>query len=497
MQPNYVIHLDRSRVEGLHHFPLPMAPMEKFMLWDDSSTHPKRFRVSCEFTGQMNRDRLRESLQFAVARHPMLLVVPDLRSNPKRWLIPQQPSFALFDPPGTYCVPPEEYKARIQNWKEFDALCVWLDQDESRSEVVFDYHHACCDGMGARQFVRDWLLAYEQLVQSGTIDKSIFPRLDGEMLLHRNRFRVVEPEADVRPTTILEKIQHAYHFHCLPPHSIRKLDRKSKAGNPVSGQPPKQSESIVVQRTILDLTEQDVLERVKASGTNLNDIAVSLLLQTLSEWCDLHNQKDAKKRLRIMIPADLRGIEHRKLSAANRFGFAFVVAKGSEVQHWETALTSIGPQLEKIRKLRLGLDFLQILGWAQSIPVVSMIARRLVRSGGCGATAVLSNMGDVTRRLRRNHATQGKSPQIGDLVLTSVTGLPPLRPETSFGVGLTMAAGQLSVATIVDTKALGSRSLELHGHYVNRWRELISTLPIINDKPSELLATQSHSGDFQ
>ena len=472
-----VFHIERQDIEGQELFPLKMAALEKFMLWDDTERYPKRFRVAMQFQGSLNHDALNKAFQLALPRHPLLMAEPDRRDRPAFWQLPERKPIRLIRSLARFENQPETYSQHFDG--HFEGCRFWVYDHNDVVEWVFDFHHACTDGRGARVFVIDLLRAYEAAL-SGADSFEHRSRIDTKALLHRDRYRRVEAanfrgseQPLTRPTNAKEKLINAFHFHVLGPKPLAKSLPDSVAnGADRKKQPTTNDTSNAMQygRFQFNVDETNQLQaKLGEAKATWNDLGIALMFQTMSQWNRQHYGR-LRGRLRIMVPIDLRTYEDRYQSAVNRFGFGFVVMPAAKCFSIQSTLASVQQQMARIQQLRLAIDFNDIFEGCQRSRFGEWMLRRLLPRMGCLATGVLTTMGDVTKRARRSHRQEDESPLIGGLKLESVVGIPPLRHRTSFAAGITLAAGTVSIATLFDGKQLGPQAPQLAECYERCWR---------------------------
>jgi hypothetical protein len=135
---------------------------------------------------------------------------------------------------------------------------------------------------------------------------------------------------------------------------------------------------------------------------------------------------------------------------------------------WPTLLGSVAQETKHIREARRGREFLQIIAALQKVP--GMLPS-LLRWPRCMATAVLTNLGDTTRRFRKLFPIEDRYPIIGNVRLQQVNGTPPLRPGTHVGVGICICAGHLAVSLRCDPAHFDAESSTAFLKcYVEAWR---------------------------
>ena len=66
-------------------------------------------------------------------------------------------------------------------------LRLWLLEGERTTDIVAQFHHACCDGLGAVAFIEDLLVAYAMAMETSANGPSLCP-IEFERLRGRARF---------------------------------------------------------------------------------------------------------------------------------------------------------------------------------------------------------------------------------------------------------------------------------------------------------------------
>ncbi len=500
--------IPRESLQGIDTFPLPLTGIEHFWLWDDTSQYPKRFRVALQFVGTIDWDAWNDALRLAVSRHPML--VAHLTSiKPLQWVIPTDPAIRVCWGKGDFGTSPfestmdltkeaglriwggevdenhpnakpeptalatgtsrsnpepmalatgSELQAVAKSTPEASAYGSSIPAPKSRYFFVVECHHAVSDGLGLRQCVAEWIVIYDRLTTQSTKDdregKGKLVKLDPSRLADRGVVKRPLPTADSRPPTFLESLKLALYFLGFSPKKLASISSNTRANNHIHRVhilSPEETESV--------LNVDDI------GSATFNDLAVAAVLKAVDKWnqnrwnqCQTPNGKNKKplkpQRLRVMIPVDLRSIQDMRMPAANRLGFGFVVADSKVCLDRQALIARVVEQTKALRQFGLGWDFPELFNVVSRMP---KIAKWITRIPLNGATAVVTNLGDLTRRHRRQLAAMDDLyPRCGDLKLEAVFCVPPLRPKTSLGIGLCRCGDSLAIGLIVD----GSRFSE-------------------------------------
>ena len=149
-------------------FPLPLTPFEEYMLADDRPQWPMSFFLRLELRGQYDPAILTSALTAALARHPLLAsLLADDGGGGLQWVAgPGVPPPVSFARAGCELDFPE---GRQIDLRRRIGVRVWVRSDGADEWTLWlQFHHACCDGLGAMQFVGDVLAAYPQAEQRNT-----------------------------------------------------------------------------------------------------------------------------------------------------------------------------------------------------------------------------------------------------------------------------------------------------------------------------------------
>jgi len=194
---------------------------------------------------------------------------------------------------------------------------------------------------------------------------------------------------------------------------------------------------------------------------------MATLFVTLSDWNRKVGLASESQRLRVLMPTDLRSVRDDRMPAANRMSFSFLSRRIRECENWDSLLAGIRRESQYIQQVRIGLDFLGGLSLAQQIPGLLPILMRLSR---CMATAVLTTLGDPTKRFRRRFPADNHSAVIGNVSLDRIFGTPPIRSHLHAAFGLCECSRQLCVSMLANEQVLGNQAGELLQSYIHRWR---------------------------
>jgi hypothetical protein len=205
------------------------------------------------------------------------------------------------------------------------------------------------------------------------------------------------------------------------------------------------------QSCVIHHYEEDVLRglRYEATrlGATLNGLIASNLFRTLYEWQFEQNPWPGNRPLRIVIPVNLRDQQDIGMPAANKMGYGFVSLRTTDVSDEERRLTAVHRSTERLRRRRLPHATLRCLGGLCGIPGA---LSWLMSTRRCLATAVLTNIGDPTRRFAVTFPRDRGRLVAGNLVLDRISSVAPLRPLTRAVFSVNTYANRLTLTARCD-----------------------------------------------
>jgi hypothetical protein len=402
-------------------FPLPLSAFETFMVDDATVDYPMMCDMAIEFKGRIDRAGFDAALAVALARAPLFrsLLAYDAKGKPQWVLTDQQPRVHWAD----YDVPfGDDYDVFVDLKREL-SFRVYVRAGEKRSRIMFHFHHACSDGLGAYALADDFLGAYHNAM---TPDAPIELRpLKPELLLNRNNSedKSIRGFRKIYDTWI--GIREGIRFFFQKPLSLtpRTPDANLAPYDLTSTvQRPRKQQSY-----IYELCPHDVavaLRKVAAENKcSLNDILMRDLYLTLAEW----DKNSGRKELRVLMPQSLRDKEEEALPPTNRVGFAFLTRRADWRSRPKELLKSLQEETDFIVEGKLSRYFIDGLKTMQQTGLL----KRMLRSSTCFSTAVLTNLGNPQRRFNPNLVREGTGMIVGNLYFDAMTGMPPLRNKTA------------------------------------------------------------------
>ena len=185
----------------------------------------------------------------------------------------------------------------------------------------------------------------------------------------------------------------------------------------------------------------------RAQGVTLNDLLLRDLFLTLDRWQGKRLSWFHPRRLRIIMPTELRGAEDYLMPAANMTAYTFLACAAGEVRRPKELLRTIRDKTAQIKHERSGTRFMDMIYGATRVRgLLPFLLRRKL----CMASAILSNLADPSRRFTARLPRQAGRIVAGNLVLEELMGVPPLRPGTRATFSISQYDSRLTISLRCD-----------------------------------------------
>jgi hypothetical protein len=205
-------------------------------------------------------------------------------------------------------------------------------------------------------------------------------------------------------------------------------------------------------------TTESLRAAANERGATLNDLLLRDMFLAMHAW-NRQQGATSRNRLGIMMPTDMRTADDCEMPAANLTSYTFL---SRDARNWGSRgelLSGIQAETELIKRGRMGTKFMSSVSWlTRRVNLLPFLAARNI----CLASVVLSNAGDPSRRFTAKFIRQSGRIVAGNLILESITGVPPLRPKTRATFSISQYNRRLTVSlrcdpscfTMADTDAL-------------------------------------------
>lgn len=438
---------DRNSKQGRGRelFPLSLSSIERLHLHDDWPEFPNQIFARLRLQGELQPDLARAALQQATQRHAWHQAVAR-RSPSGRWMWEQDSSSQ-----------PELVWSEVEpcRFEQLDLtrgpVCRLVGRRlPGGCELTFQVHHAVVDGLGGLQFVRDWLVIYDNLV-AGREPEQGLGELELDMLRQRNRLGLLQPKY------LLNFWRQAIGLFGASKFLFRRF--ATIAGNePLgAGAVPPADEAWPHYAAVAWAEEELAAVRatLRRTGVALNDWLLAALFHTLDQWHREQFGAELSGWSRLIVPISLRTAEDRRMPAANRASLVQLDRRPQTEPDQMGLARGISYELGLIRRWQLDRMFL-VLVRGMSISdawLRSAVGRRQAR-----ATSMLTNLGKPLLRL--GLPLEGGRVLAGGLRLEELDVVGPIR----FGMPLSFAVaeygGQLRLTAHYDSRRLRKEQVE-------------------------------------
>ena len=408
-------------------FPLRFSPFEAYLLADDRPDYPMQFFFRLVFHGRLDRAALLESLNWSVARHPLL------RST-VRQRFGQSPVWHegfcvdLRDCQQGFEQLAEVYEAPNIDLSSEPGLRTWLFQETGKAEVLFQFHHSCCDGIGARQLIEELFLRYHSITNGHKNDEPVALHAG---LNSRAKLRITVWEA-LRKIPI--DIKDLFRISFRRPATI------STSSNDEITIDANESRSGFFYHEFSADELDGLLCVSREQGTTLTNVVMRDLYCSIDHLLSRH--VDERRRwIRIAVPTDLRVKDETARPCCNQVSIMFIDQNSRHIRDApQRLLERIARQTAFRRRFGQKYSMLQTLRF---LAVMPPLLRFFIRTKRHMCTSILSNLGRVFESCSLPRV-DGKL-RTGDLVLESIDFLVPLRRDTEVTFGMLTYAGKLKL----------------------------------------------------
>ena len=422
---------------------LPLTPFEELMFWEDRPAYPFSVYLRLRFTGQLNRGAFEAAMGRAISRHPLLRSRIEIHGRRCHWVTAdEQPVLEWMETTDGLCdeFPP----CKHLNLQTEIGLRVYVTVGLQKTDVVLQFHHACCDGAGFLSFLSDFFIAYA--LERGESPRLIqLPEVDDARLGERGRYGLTWWRfLKLLPRQMIG-LQGVAQFlgrrpTPLTPHAVRQDDDSLPTHYPA---------------TVQHLFSEDETIRLRQAAQRLkvsaNDLMARDVFLAVMRWRRELSYGDDREWIRMMVPMNMRSAEDRKLPAANVVSSVFLDRRCADTADSAKLLASIHDEMELIKRNQLGLTFLFSLQIAQWLPGG---IRRSTRDDKCQVSCVFTNLGKVFSRTKLPKLA-GRL-VVGDTSVETFRVLAPIRRYNSTSFCAHQYAGEMGIDLHYDSGLLNA-----------------------------------------
>ncbi len=415
-----------------------LAPFDQLMLVDARPGHPMCFFLECIVEGNLEEERLRKAVDQAAQRHPRFCSRVVWRGGRPYWLVPDvQPAF-VWQPQADGIDPWRPVDLERESGVRIVARAI----GPRLHSIVMVVHHSVCDGIAACEFMGDLWACYEGIEPRGFSRPSM---RGGEA-----------PEPAPPPTEqppAIDAVGEALAFARFLPAALARVPSDAAATPIAALEPPYAS---------IELDEAFTSRLRAAAGARkatVNDLIVAAVMRAAIAW----NDRAGRRRggVRVTMPVSTRALRQRD-PASNEISYAFLDRSRDACRDQESLVSSLAAASRWILASGAVAGFLEAVRFLSKSP---FLLKALTRLPICLSTVIVSNLGDVSRRMRAGVPKIDGRDAPGGLIIRGFRGVPPLRPRTRASVAVLPYAGTTTISCLCsagsDSRAAGHEFLAL------------------------------------
>ena len=441
---------DRTGTAGAEGSFRPLDPLAELMIFDTRPGYPMAFSVECGCEGSLDREKLERALSEVTRRHPNTRSRLGWKGGRPFWRSPDVAPTLIWDPHPQDETPWRPFDLSRESGLRLIVLFATpdyptldnptLDNPNTVRLILFG-HHALCDGLSACELWGEIFSHYE--------GQSLKPLADeaADTVAERSQSDPQEEMSKPISQQLSAVLAEALRFLCFFP--ARLATPGSRQDRFVCA-PPAPSNAPPYRLCVFNAEELEQLRNLAAErSVTLNDWILAASMRAFAAW----NAETRRIRggIRVTVPVSLRQGDAR-LPAENRIGYAFLDRKIERCRDLDSLAASLAKATGWIKESGAAGMFITALKVLRRIPGLLWLILRLPI---CFSTAVVSNLGNAEMRMRAELPHCGSGQQVGDVVITHLVGVPPVRPGTAASVGIARYGGRLWVSCLADEQRLG------------------------------------------
>lgn len=422
---------------------IPLTTFEEFLFWEDRPAYPWTCFIRLRLSGVPDRAALESALHRVLKRHPLLRSTIQTRGRRRPlWVEAEspQPEVRWMEGPTAGAIPPT-LPLDLRNEIGLRLLVV---QGQGTSDLIVQFHHACCDGAGIFMFIGDLLIAYA--LERGETSKRVrLPELDPQLLKRRGKYGLTPWKLLKMAPKQLIGLQGARQFLSRSPIPVLPHQTVPDDDPPPVGYPTTECLTFSKEET------SDLRETARRQRVTVNDVVARDFFLALRDWRNQLSVPEDDAWLRMMIPMNLRSPSDRMLSAVNVVSSVFLDRRGPDFCDPACLLKSVHEEMELIKRNRLGLTFVLSLKVTRLLPGG---LKASVRKDKCTISSIFTNLG---KPLVRSPLPKRDGRFVaGDVVLEDIDVVAPIRPYNCVTLAASIYAGRLSLTLHYDPRPVAA-----------------------------------------
>ncbi len=401
-------------------FPLPLVPFEEYLAIDDRPGYRMTFLFEMTFDGRIDRPAFKFGLAEASERHPLLKAfIEKRRFRSWRWVsagnTQPQVDWLSFNEPVVFPDDPG-----IDLTQEV-GVRFFVRVGNCHSRLIALFHHACCDGIGAIQYLSDLFCAYTRFLFPSAEKHPAYQPAIASHLLRRGDLDVHRDETMSWFRLFRRTLAYAWKYGVYSAKPLARALPSSRPATPLVYPG-------TLTRTLSDFAQRALRQVARRHGVTVNELLVRELMLAIRDWNQRHSSIKDTDQISILVPTNLRNLDHDHMPAANIMGLVAFQRPVADLNQPEKLLESISAESQFYKRWRYAavtLDALKVLRW------IPGSLRLILNRQKATSSAILSCIGDPSLAIAGNFpVNEDGNPILGNLVFTDLNAAPPIRPHT-------------------------------------------------------------------
>ncbi len=466
---------------------LRLTPFEEDMFWDETPAYPMFCFQYLHFTGALDHSFFEESIADALKRHPLMNARVVLKRGKPYW----EP---LTDSPVIHYERGDSREVfahfKTPDIRKAAGVAFVLNEKTGFTGEVesvdfgFWVHHSVSDASGVLAFLEDVFIGYARRTGKTLSTTEFRPISEESWALRHNPGLSWRRYFKIATRGVISTLRLLFHFP-EPVLPVGKMDRSI---------PPK--EYFRFRELGLTKEESERLHQVsKRLGVTINDLLLRAAFLSNADFKAKYLPK-SNRWIRIAMPINMRPRNFPNLFATNVVSMVFLDRRPSQISSSDEFLAGIHQETDWIKRTDQGLSFLENIKGRRNLPGGIQME---LKNGRCWTTTVFSNLGRLFSSTPLPRTQDGKL-IVGDAILESFSGMPPLRSKTLTSWGGWSYAGAFHFAVTFDSRYLtpeqAEETVRLFKRRIDEMIPLPASVGETSERMEKINVATPFSGDF-
>ena len=446
------------------------SPIEDYFYYNDTPGTPMTYWAAFKIKGKIDRTALEKAFHDAIQRHPLLISRLSRHSGSRLfWKLPHNPTIPCVKWLKAQLIT-EGLRLKYLDLMTQPGLDIQVYVGPESSWLYFLFHHTCTDGLGALEFSFDFFWFYSSHIKKQTSDGGPEPN-DEKSLGLRAQLGLGHKDWIRRILRLRYSPKSIWGYLSKTPVTIQPMIQHKKRRPP--SRKPGLSMTGRLSRTDTDV----ILSLAKAEKVSFNSFLLAQLFIHISKWRKEKGTCLPDDILRIMIPVNQRGLHTMNMGACNMATPLFITDQAQNTGSYRHYARVIHNKIKKERKIQADLSFLLGINAYRKIP--GLLAKTIT-ANKLPTTAILSNIGNLTKDPMKKHATDLT---IGEVTITDLVVILPVWPNAQVVLLVYVFGGELRLSMAYDTLAFNQKQAR---HFFDSYCDRLRSVACQNsDVPEE------------